>query len=65
MKKTKLRVVMRGVSMSTDVKEVCDDLEAQGIAVINTHRMYSTRKPKTQLPLFLVKAKRDGKRFIR
>lgn len=51
--------------MTSEIKDIYEDLEAQGISIQSVHRIYSLRGPKRQLPLFLVKVLRGDNRIYK
>lgn len=65
MEKSDLRVVIRGLPMSSEVDDISEDLADQGLVINGVHRMYSSRGGREQLPLFLIKVPRGDDRIYR
>lgn len=57
MGKIQFQVVVRGLLISTDLKDIYDDLCSQGIEVTSAYMLYPLRVPKRELPLILVEVK--------
>lgn len=63
--KSGLQTVIRGLPMSTELVDNAEHVSTQGIVVHSVHRMYSSKAPGRELPLILVKVRRDQGKILK